>query len=232
MNYPAVFRYLRRLASGDPRTWKYLPYQLSMNCRGIDLSGASQKDSGLSEERSYGYRDSGGPDLDRLLQTLSISRSDTVLDLGCGKAGAMLTLAKYAFARVDGVEISPQLARIGQNNLQRMRLSHAKIFCCDAAEFTDLDPYIYFYMYNPFPEIVMRSVMENIMSSLTRRSRKVTLIYKNSLLHDLVVGAGFRKVAETRQTHPHPPSSIYAPFSIYVWDSVARATSRECFVRG
>jgi SAM-dependent methyltransferase len=228
MNYPAVFRYFRRLVRGDPRSWKYLAYELNMFCRGIDLTGASQQCSGISEERSYGYRDSGGPDLDKLLRTLSISSSDTVLDLGCGKAGAMLTLAKYPFARVDGVELSPQLAHIGRLNLQRFRLSHARIFCCDAAEFRDLDLYTYFYLYNPFPETVMRPVLENMVSSLGRRSRKVTVIYKNSLLDHLVVGAGLRKVAETRRTHHR--GSIYAPFSIYVWDPVAEPTPPESLV--
>ena len=201
-----------------------------MFCHGIDLSGASQQYSDLSEERSVGYRDSGGPDLDKLLRTLSISPSDAVLDFGCGKAGAMLTLAKYPFARVDGVELSPQLTQIGQQNLQRLRRSHTKIHCCDAAEFKDLDLYTYFYMYNPFSEVVMRSVMENLVSSLKRRSRKVTVIYKNALLGHLLVGAGLRKVAESRQMHPYQSGSIYAPFSIYVWDPAAKPTSLECLV--
>ena len=224
MNYSAVFRYFRRLASGDSESWKYLPYQLRMFCRGIDLRGLGSEEISSSEE--WSYRDSGGPDLDKLLQTLPISRSDTVLDLGCGKGGAMLNMAKYPFSRVDGVEISPNLARIARQNLQRFRISNATIYCCDAADFGDLDKYNYFYMYQPFPEQVMRSVMDNTISSLRRRSRKVTLIYKNPLFHNLIIGAGFQKVAEVGRTHLHHP------FNIYVLASVAETTLEGCLVCG
>lgn len=224
MTYRSIVQHFRGLLSGDRQTWRYLPYQLSMICRGIDLSGVKERDIGLSEECSY--RDSGGPDLDKLLQTLPVSRLDTVLDIGCGKAGAMLTLARYPFAQVDGVELSPRLAQIAQHNLRRLAISNAKIFCRDAAEFTDLDRYTYFYMYNPFiQEIVMRSVMGNIVSSLRRHSRTVTLIYKNPLFNELVVDMGFRKFAEAGATHLHHP------FRVYVWDSMAAALAQGCPIR-
>jgi hypothetical protein len=90
------------------------------------------------------------------------------------------------------------------------------VFCADAAEFRELDDYEYFYLYNPFPEAVMRQVVENIRGSLERRPRKVTLIYKNPIFAGALPAAGFVKVGETRQTHPdYPPFSIYEaePFS-------------------
>jgi SAM-dependent methyltransferase len=193
---------------------------------GIDLSGVGAKECGLSEERSAGHRDSGGPDLDKLLRTLPICHSDTVLDIGCGKGGAMLTMAKYPFARVDGVELSPQLAKIAEQNLGRLRVPNAKVFCCDATTFEDFDRYNYFYMYNPFLEVVMRPVLNNINASLTQYNRAATLIYKNPYFHDLVISAGFRKVAETRQTHPSHP-----PFYVYAWEPVA-ASFQDCLVSG
>src|SRR5271155_952484 len=152
MNYSSLLRYLRQLSSCDRETWRLLPYRLKMAHRGIDLSGANPADLGLSEDRSAGHRDSGGPDLEKILKKLSISQSDRVLDIGCGKGGAMLTLAKYPFERVDGLELSPRLVQIAQHNLGRMRISNAEIFSCDAAAFDGLDRDNYFYMYNPFPE--------------------------------------------------------------------------------
>jgi SAM-dependent methyltransferase len=195
-----------------------------MLCRGIDLSGVNPRDIGLSEERSFGHKNSGGPDLEKLLQTLPICRSDTVLDFGCGKGGAMLTLAKYPFARVDGIELSPQLARTARYNLRRLRISNATIYCVDAADFTDLDSYTYFYMYNPFPEVVMRSVIGNVLFSLKQQSRKAILIYKHPQMHNLITNAGFRKLTETRQTHH--------PFATYIWEPVSHSTAQERLVRG
>ncbi len=225
MNHRSILSYLRQLTSCDPETWRLLPYRLRMAYRGIDLSGANPAELGLSEDRSAGHRDSGGPDLDRILEQLSISKSDSVLDIGCGKGGAMLTLAKYPFARVDGLEVSPQLVRIAQDNLERMHISNAALFCCDAVEFSQLDPYNYFYMYNPFPEVVMQPVMDNIASSLRRHSRKVTLIYKNPVFHGVVVSRGFQKVSQTERRMHHP-------FSVYVSDAVAAPAAKECVAHG
>jgi len=121
----------------------------------------------------------------------------------------MLTLAKFPFAPVDGVELSPQLAEVARRNLRRLGVSNATVFCCDAAEFTELDVYTYFYLYNPFPEMVLRSVIKNIESSLQRRSRTTTLIYKNALFDGLVVNAGFSRIAEFGAKQLHHPFAVY-----------------------
>lgn len=126
----------------------------------------------------------------------------------------MLTLARYPFSRINGVEISSNLAQIARQNLRRMGISNSTVFTGDAAAFTDLDCYTYIYMYNPFPEIVVQSVAANIAASLRRRSRKLTLIYKNPVFASVLVDAGFRKVCETLQRHPD-----YPPFHVYIADS-------------
>jgi SAM-dependent methyltransferase len=218
----SLLRYLRLMSRGDRQAWKYLPYQVKMKCRRIDLGWVSVRDSGLSEERSHWHSNSGGPDLADLLRRLPICASDKLLDIGCGKAGAMLTLVQYPFARVDGVEISPNLARIARQNLKRLGVSNARVFCCDAAEFRELDDYNYFYMYNPFPESVLRCVMENISRSLERRPRKVTLIYKNPIFEAVMVDCGFTKSFETQQTHPN-----YPPFSVYVAEPFSASVRRS-----
>jgi SAM-dependent methyltransferase len=222
MTLRSALRYAWRLAAGDRQAWKYLPYQLRMKCRRVDLGWVSVRDSGLSEERSHWHSNSGGPDLDDLVRTLSISPSDTLLDIGCGKGGAMLTLVRYPFARVDGLEISPNLARIARQNLRRVGVSKANVFCGDAAEFRDLDDYNYFYLYNPFPEAVMRRMLENMRRSLERRPRKATIIYKNPIFAGAVMDAGFIKLRETRQTHPN-----YPPFSIYVAEPFSASVRRS-----
>src|SRR5436305_2669291 len=112
-----------------------------MKFRGIDLRWVSIEDSGLSAERSCWCSNSGGPELEELLHMLPISRADAVLDIGCGKGGAMITLAQFPFERVDGLEISPKLAHIARLNIRRLDIPNAAVFCADAADFTDIDPY-------------------------------------------------------------------------------------------
>jgi tRNA1(Val) A37 N6-methylase TrmN6 len=181
-----------------------------MKWNGIDLSYVSVKDLGSTEDRSVFHDNSGGPGLDSILKTLSISTSDQMLDLGCGKAGAILTMAKYPFARVDGVEISEMLIEVARRNLSRMNVGKSVIFHSDAAEFTDIDRYTFFYMYNPFPRIVTESVLENVTRSLERRRRKVTLIFNNSVDHDLILASGFRVEAEFKHLDTPRPAYVYS----------------------
>jgi SAM-dependent methyltransferase len=222
MNYRSALEHVRLLLAGDRQTWKYFPYRMRMRIHGVDLGWASAKDSGLDEKRSHWHSNSGGPELAELLKTLPIARTDKVLDIGCGKGGALITLAQCPFARVDGVEISPLLARIAESNLKKLRIHDVKVICADAAEFTDLDSYTYFYLYNPFPALVMFAVVQNILTSLKRRDRRITLIYKNALCHDLLLALGFRKISESQQFHPD-----YPPISVYSADSAAVRLSME-----
>jgi SAM-dependent methyltransferase len=208
MTLLGAIRHFRRFFLGDNQARKEYLYRLTMKCRGIDLSFVSVEDLGIPKERSHWYSNSGGPGLDVVLSSLPISRADAALDIGCGKGGAMLTMAKYPFARVDGVEISRELVKIAQKNLDRFGLKNASIFRCDAADFKDLDPYSYLYMYNPFEEVVIANVVDNVLRSLSRRRRKLTLIYKAPVGHSLLLRAGFSKTNQ----FDHSQNS----FSIYV----------------
>jgi predicted RNA methylase len=205
-----IGRYARRLASGDLRAWRHLPYQVNIRARGLDLSGVDVYELGLSEDIAAGHRDSGGPELSAILRSLPITSSDKVLDIGCGKGGAMLTLAKVNFARVDGIELSRELAEIATGNLRKARLPNCSVFNCDARFFNELDEYTYIYMYHPFPATVMGPVLENIALSAVRRPRRVTLIYKNPLLDELVRLNGFQKLSESA-----PKYRSESPFAIY-----------------
>jgi SAM-dependent methyltransferase len=223
MNYDSVLSYIRRLTTFDIQAWRYLPYKVKMKLVGIDLSLVSIEQSGLSYERSHLHSDSGGPDLKGLLDRLPIEKSDAVIDLGCGKGGAMLTLAQYPFLFVDGVELSNQLADTAFKNLQTKRISNARVFCMDAADFVDLDPYTHIYMYNPFPELVMRCVLKNLNESLLRRERSLTLIYKNPVFNSLLLEHGFTKILQTEQRHRDYPA-----FGVYLADG----TSARSRLRG
>jgi hypothetical protein len=66
-------------------------------------------------------------------------------------------------------------------------------------------------MYNPFPELVMKSVCANIRASLLRRDRDLTLIYRNPIHERMVVAIGFQKIMETEQEHADYPS-----FGVYL----------------
>jgi len=61
----------------------------------------------------------------------------------------------------------------------------------DASNFTDLDCYDMFYLFNPFPEIVMKQVIQNIIQSINNKPRKATIIYMAPNFHDLIMSTNF-----------------------------------------
>ena len=194
------------LAKGD---WREFYIRTLIVLGRLDLKTITVGDLNLSPERSHSYSDSGRDDLQKVLAGLDIHKGDAIIDFGCGKGGALITLAAYPFAKITGVEISKDLAEIAQKNLARLKISKVEVVCCDATEFLALDDYNYVYMFNPFPCPVLRSVMENITQSLRDRKRRITIIYLNPECHETIISQGiFQKVKEV--AHSSHKFYIYA----------------------
>jgi tRNA1(Val) A37 N6-methylase TrmN6 len=190
--------------------------------RGIDITvDRDLRALHLPEGRASFHANSGGPELDVVMRSLAISPDDSALDIGCGKAGAIITLARYGFKRVDGVELSPQLVNVANRNLERLKITNATIFHCDATEFRSLDDYTFLYMFDPFSRSVMKQVLANVRESLERKPRRVTLVYKHPADHELVLKAGFKKVKEF--LHAAHPFYVYASGSGKISASIQQA---------
>jgi SAM-dependent methyltransferase len=188
------------------RDWWAINYRLQFLCRRIDLGNVGVDDLKLSAENSHDYADSGGAELEKVLDSFKITSQDAIIDFGCGKGGALITLARYPFSKITGVEISPKLIDIARRNLHKLWIHNVNIECCDATEFTDLDDYNYFYFFSPFPCPVMQSVIGNIEKSLLCRPRKATIIYLNPECHDAVVTD---KVFVKQAEFDHPTLRYY-----------------------
>jgi SAM-dependent methyltransferase len=197
-------RFVGRILFGSPTERRQALYLLWMAGRGIDLTiERDLRALHLPEGRASFHANSGGPELDIVLRSLPISTNDSALDIGCGKGGAMITMARYGFNRVDGVDLSPELVRVAKQNLTRLKIKNAAVICCDATDFVDLDRYTVLYMFDPFARSIMQQVLGNIRRSLERRPRRLTIVYKRPVDHDLVLQSHFRKVNEFHHA-PHP----------------------------
>jgi len=202
---------IRYLAPRAPANLRQKLYIMAMRLRGIDLFGVDASELGLSTDRSFWYQNSGGPQLDAILKNLSISSNDSVLDIGCGKAGALITMARYPFARVDGLDVSPGLVEIAKQNLSCLAIRKASVLCCDAADFMDFDPYTFLYMYNPFHQAVMEQMLGNLRRSLKRCPRWLTLVYMNPRYEELITRYGFHTVVRFRRALCHCAVCVSAP---------------------
>jgi protein-L-isoaspartate O-methyltransferase len=152
----------------------------------IDIRYASVEQLGLSADRSHDYRHSGGTQLENVLNHLKITSGDAIVDFGSGKGGALITFAKYPFAKITGVELKHELVDIAEQNLRLLNISNVDMIVSDAAAFKDLDAYNFFYFYSPFPRSVMTAVMRNIQASLLNKPRRAQLIYCNPEFPDCV----------------------------------------------
>lgn len=195
-------RYWRREVIGG------FAYRRALSKAGVDLGSVSLRRLGFDPRSAHNHANSGGPDLEVVLRSLEITPSHAVLDLGCGKGGALLTLARFPFSRVVGLDLSPEMLDIARRNLDRMGLHTVELICADASAFDAYDAFTHLYMYNPFPSAVVQAVMTAVEASVIAAPRTVTVIYKNPRFHDDVIRGGvFSEVG--RMDHSGHPYIIY-----------------------
>ncbi|MCL5022902.1 MAG: class I SAM-dependent methyltransferase [Nitrospirae bacterium] len=176
------------------RDWREFLIRLRIYLGHIDL--ISDPTETVSERTHY-YADSSCLEFDKIISSFTITADDAIVDFGCGKGGILISLSKYPFSKITGVEISRELVEIANKNIRKLKIRNVDIECCDAAEFKQLDEYNYFYFFDPFPCVVMKDVLSNIEKSVIEHPRKVTIIYLNPFCHDLMESSNiFNKTGE------------------------------------
>jgi SAM-dependent methyltransferase len=225
LNLAGGFRHFRYLSMSAVKLafagrWASISYNAVMRLRGIDIVKVDLEKLGLNPERCHHYGDSGGPEISKVLKAIAIRKGSKILDIGCGKAEAILTMAKFPFSEIVGVDLSPDLIRIARTNCRKAGVANrVRLIQRDAAEFTELDEFDYLYCFHPFPWIVMEAVCANISASLARKDRPLTLIYKNPVFHNELLGLG---IFDFRREFRFPPDDYdYNLFRIYGHEDAA-----------
>ena len=119
------------------------------------------------------------------------------LDIGCGKGRALCVAAHQGFKKVTGLDFGKNLCDAAKENLTITKETipglEYKVINNDAFYFeipADTDCVFFF---NPFDEIIMSGVVNNILKSLKSNPRKLTIIYVNPLHKELFLKAGFKE---------------------------------------
>jgi len=185
------------LLKGD---WHGFLVRLRISLGQIDLKDDHTE---TVSERTHYYADSGGLAFEKIMSHFSITSDDAIVDFGSGKGGALISLTRFPFAKIAGVEISPELVGIAKKNIQKLNLSRIEIHCCDASEFKQLDDFNYIYFFDPFPAVVMQDVIRNIEESILRVPREVTIIYLNPFSHYLLETKSIFKKTEVLPHFAH-----------------------------
>lgn len=146
----------------------------------------------IRELLSGGQYQPSEPELFRqILQALPAKPDGyTFIDLGSGKGRTLLMASEFAFQRIIGVELLAELDAIAKQNIERYHGEQQKCFALesyaqDAREFDFPAEPTVLYLFNPFPEHVLRAVLDNLRRSLDAEARPVFVIYHN-MVHERV----------------------------------------------
>lgn len=153
----------------------------------IDIGYVNVCDLGFTGDIAHSHCGSGGPNLEKVINALNITQENAIIDIGCGKGGSLITLAKYPFKKLAGIDLSPDLINVAQENLRKMGIRNVALYCCDASNFSNFDEFDYIYMYNPFPCQVMEKVMIHISESIVRSPRDLIIIYNSPECHEVIL---------------------------------------------
>ena len=165
---------------------------LGERMHGLDFTRANQQPAelGLDEREVFIPSPSGGRHLRRVLADLVVHPGEAALDIGCAKGSAMRDLLRHPFARVDGLELSPELAAIARRNFAKLKEQRVHIHCTDARRFTGYGDYTLFYLYNPFPPPILEQVLQALVAQTPAGAERV-VIYNNPIGHAEMLRAGF-----------------------------------------
>jgi Histone methylation protein DOT1 len=147
------------------------------------------------------------------------------VDMGSGKGRALLVASEFPFARIVGIELSPRLHQIAEENIRRYRPAsqQCRVFslhCMDVADYDFGQEPLVLFLFDPFGRETLQRVIGNLEASLRTRPRDVSVVYVHPQFEDVLGSSGFlRKVREGG-----PP---WRPWSRYVVYTASSAERRD-----
>lgn len=135
--------------------------------------------------------------LEEIFRHLISAPKKHFLDMGCGKGRALCMAAHYGYSKLTGIDIAKELCEIAKENLaltkQKITYIEYTIINNDAFYFEIPGDVDCIFLFNPFDEIIMSGVVENILTGYQNHQRMITVIYVNPLYKELFLNAGFRQ---------------------------------------
>lgn len=176
--------------------YPWIEYEYGLNLvQGRTIEEAEPGAEGCKTEEFHDYWPGKGIVLESVLSNFMFDEKDAVFDFGCGKGASFFMFAKAGVLR-GGIEFDRNLYDLAVENtdkLNRVMGSRFSVSCGDAATYTDIDEYNYFYMFDPFDGECFATVIGNIEDSYRRRLRKIVLIYMAPTCHKQVLEHGMFK---------------------------------------
>jgi len=219
---------LHRTAKGARRTVSTWLFERRYN---VHTAGrVDLEDLGLAHDERVYYIASNWRNIRRVLRRQPISRSDVFLDLGSGMGRMVCEATRFPFRRVIGVELSPDLHRIAQRNVQsyrpRQRCGEVQLVNCDAMHYQIPDDVTVLYMFNPFRGGIFAAVLEELLRSFDRAPRPLRVIYANPEEESQLLATGrFQLVNDVVSGWRQGDDSVARSIRTYLVDPVLIPTA-------
>jgi SAM-dependent methyltransferase len=170
---------------------------------GVDTSGQvpCTQTSPTTGETGRGYRGTAPGFLRRKIRSLQIPFEESVfVDLGSGKGRTLLLAAEFPFRGIVGVELSDSLHRVAVANVAALGLEN-RITCLrsDASDYRFPDDALVLFFFNPFPEEVLRQVVQRLGEAWERKPRPIRIIYRKPIWTKALDSAPFLVRIESRR---------------------------------
>jgi SAM-dependent methyltransferase len=149
----------------------------------------------------------------RALPRSEVNEHDVFVDFGCGMGRMVLEAALfYPFARVVGVELSPELARVAEANVarnrHRFRARDVQIAVTDVLDYTISDDVTVAYFFNPFEGPIFAHVIGALIASVDRNPRRLRIVYQVQAERQMLLDTGrVRQIGSGRSLLRRRPAS-------------------------
>lgn len=174
---------------------------------GIQTTGADELHSlekkGIDTGHATIYMPLSYDILEDVLSQVNAGSTRHFIDIGCGKGRAMCVAAHKGFTKISGIDFSREFCDAARKNLQETQ-QHIPgfkftVYNNDAFYFDIPADADCIFLFNPFDEVIMSGVIENIDISLEENPRSLTVIYANPMQKHLFMGAGYKELYHTRR---------------------------------
>jgi SAM-dependent methyltransferase len=140
--------------------------------------------TGENKEHGSFYQPTMALSFNRLLDTIPLPQESVLVDFGCGKGRVLLLAVLRGIQKAVGIEFSPELCAIARNNVSIVEQATGSrlditVIEDDVTHYKIEDDQNVFFLFNPFDDVVLEAVVENIQQSLQRKPRQIAIIYYN-----------------------------------------------------
>lgn len=175
--------------------WAYLQdYWFDLHYGTDTMRHVAMEDLIASEDKvnhGYGYQPTQAKAFAALLNELRLPKEYGFVDFGCGKGRVLLLAAKYGFQAVRGVEFSHALCELAKSNIERysrfvLVVATISIFEGNAEDYVIQRDENIFYFFNPFDDVVFKTVLDRLQMSVSENPRPIYVIYRNPLYRQVL----------------------------------------------